>query len=346
MGTEGQTPSPVAIADLSGTVAPVIAITSLCDYYRNPRAKPGSLLRMIRESKLTAFTTEDQAKALSFLDEKDPHLSRTLKIAGASLPKGPVQKVPATIQWVSQVVRTRLGEEWLVLDDPGRPVELIYRQICDACVVIKNRKKQNAKLALNLAALAAIWLHITRGLEPRALLPALAESGLLGNADGGSVAQGIRIVAAVIKSPVRLDVVRALTALDSGHRSSEINADAALRRLQSEVERTTTDLQAARSRQQLLEQQLKESDTAIAALTRDLEISAQRIRDQRVQSRHDLTTLRDRSSAFLKTLRDRWLQSALEASQMAPPRTAVVLERLEMALSDMEQEVSWLTSLD
>lgn len=339
-------PTPVCPLGEDSKKAPMELPPSISHFYSDPRAKPSALLKAIRSSKLGSFSDEDQAEALRSLDDADPRLLRTLKLTSASIPKTSTSTVPPTILWVARVVRTALQIEGFALDDLSKPTSLTYREICEACGRIAVRNPKEARKALNLAAIAAAWLRVTRGLEPEDLLSALGESGLLGKIDGSSATHTTRVVSTIVKAPVRLDVARALLAQELNGRIRRSALEASARRLQSEVQRTSADLQAARTSMELLERQLQETGIAIAALNRDLELSAKRLQDQQIQSRHDLNALHDRYSSFLKALRDRWLSSAVEAGRMAPPRTAVMIERLEMAIAETEQELLWLTSLD
>jgi hypothetical protein len=54
--------------------------------------------------------------------------------------------------------------------------------------------------------------------------------------------------------------------------------------------------------------------------------------DERAQLVHDLYVARDLHRIQLYSLRDRFLRSALDASQATPPQTDVVTQRLKEAI--------------
>jgi hypothetical protein len=228
-------------------------------------------------------------------------------------------------------------------DEAAPPAEALAGAVTAITPALREPKR--ARRAHNVLMIAVDLLSARHGLAIEEATPVLR------NAVGAPPTYGRRRsnprrhrVATLVDAATDVERLRGLLDLQQPLESSLGEASEAARAAAVDRERAEREAMEATARVSDLQARIAALETDVARARQETQALSDQARDVQIVSGSDVAELRARTTAFLNTrLRD-LVSTALEASQLDPPRAQTAARLLEQAVKEIRQEVEWLRS--
>lgn len=325
---------------------PAGGIVGLGDYYANRKLTADRFLHELKKNRIEKFPSEDVGRVTGQLDEFDPVFSKTLDL----LYRATAKRHPLTndcVSFAAEAIRQQLSRHYaLVLD-----LEVSAREVFLAAVSGLEKAvtaKRTDVRAFNLMRAAAIWLSVSRNIDLLDEVEILGAHLLRSKLDHSALKVGMSIL---FRPAAKLKATRDMLVLASlGSTKAKEADDAAVRERQMYLREHGRADQLARDLEQK-QMLLSERDATIAALqaqaselAEQIEALGKKIDSDLAVTKHDRAELAGRARVFLDRTILPLLTTAHEFAELDPPRKATIIEKLNMAMEKIKEEIRWLGS--
>ena len=311
---------------------------TLDQYYTDPKLSAGALLKAWAKNVPPALSADERRELLLKVKAVDGDYRRTLLLARKALSTSKQAAATAVMSWAQNVVAA--DRDGIVGPMSELPAEDAFGSIIQARLT--PRPKRRSKADINFVLLALVSLHHLRQLSLVNAEVKLRETfGTSIESPTDIRRLGRQAIAFFSSRPTDLtsllDLVR-LWEIQLGLERSRVAT------LDSQVANSNARIAELESTEEQIRAELDELKKIYEKLCADLEAQRQLMQDQQQIAAHHGQDIRSRSVAFLNRLVQGQLAIVKEAASLVPPRSAVISEKIELALSAIEREVKWLES--
>ena len=317
-------------ADTDRTDPPRAYSPSLRSYYIDNKVTPVVFAKAARNSEIKQFDADERQKILSELDELDPMLARTQRLAG--------RPSEAIAQWVTEATRASIQRYM-----PKLFIEIEYSTatVFDKAVVLAidelNGKDRHARMrSQNLLRLVLFWQIEKRNLDPAKALNSITKIKRRKRKTASSTERETQRILRGANFPKLNDLATVANLFKSE-----------LEERERESQQTLKDLSSARERISELRLELDMSRDKIKRLTNtstiqadEIEALRKRMSDDRETAALDRTRQSARHRVLLTERIGTLLSDARDALDFNPPQTEAARQRIEMSIRAIEQEVN------
>lgn len=325
---------------------PAGGIVGLGDYYANRKLTADRFLRELKKSRIEKFPTEDVGRVTGQLDELDPVFAKTLDL----LYRATAKRHPLTndcVGFTAEAIRQQLSRHYALTFDPEISAREVFTSVVAGLEKAVTAKRTDVR-AFNLMRATAIWLSVSRNLDVLDEVEILGSHLLRGRPDHATPKAGMNIL---FRPAAKLKATRDMLILASlGSARAKEGNDAAARERQACLREHDRAEKLARNVGEK-ETLLRERDATIvelrgqaSALADQIEALRKKIDNDLAVSRHDRSELVGRARVFLDRAILPLLATAHEFAELDPPRKATIIEKLNMAMEKIREEIRWLES--
>ena len=316
----------------------------LADYYSDEGYSVRQFLKSLKKCGVTSFQKEDIDKTLSMLDDLDPNFSKSLDLLFKAKGKKTVL-FKEIVNFVRRACKQQLEVHYTITDLDRLPAGNRLSAVVTKLLNELPLKTDKGKQSFNLVKALAIGLSESRELDDNEITKILVDSLTKQNVTNTKAAIP-RVLDILLKPTANFkSTTNVLHVANTGFTQARLATDERNRESQKKlhVEQKLEDVQTELSNNYKTTKNLEE---IIDTLAGENKLLTKQIEDNQAVSNHAASELKGRSKVLLEHKITDLLKQALEFSELDPPRTNVTIERIEMALTEIRRELSWLRSMD
>ena len=292
----------------------------LSAYYTDARIQPAAFLKAVRAEKVKGFKAEDVSRSVQHLEKTDPVLARTIALLG----RGP----DAVARWVVEATKFSLK---LYLPHAASEAGDTAKQLFDRVVRMSaddldSKDKRRRTRAQNLLRLVLAWLTTEGNLKPT--------DGLMSI---GSIAKKKNV--GLLLSRVTFNQLEDLSLIASLFESVVAQGSRERQSILSELDKLRDRAVARETELQMTRGNLKEAVEERTRLSSELSSAKKKLHDEKELRCLDATQQRGRMRAFLAERLNLPLSNARDALDLDPPYIEAVRQRIEMAITAIDDEM-------
>ncbi len=325
------------------------AIRSLSDYYQTDKLPAARFLSALKKNEIGKLQEDDLRRCLEVLAEKDPDFSKTLDLLYRAVN---VQSALTRqcVDFATQGCRQQLSAHYGIEIDIDRPAPAVFNEVLQGLKpALTGRKVDN--YALNLLKAFGIWKSYSRNLDEIEATELLVNALI---ADRERRRGSISSTADILFRPATK--MKAMTDILQVVKNGLTKITLAKKAESHERQEREKESRRSQTLQEKLAGAVEEIDKKtrkigeleanLIRLEKDKASLEQRVEHNQAVSIHGKGELKGRSRVFLEKRLTPLLETALEFTELDPPRKGVILERLEMAKEEIRKEIEWLKSTD